>query len=213
LNLLIKLQAVQDQLSEKTGLCLILYDHKLQEVTIPSGLPQPCLMESYNKECHHFISRKLELAQKEAAPALICCHKKLHAFAYRTGIKQDNQNLFLVGGRTSDPAKIKYFLDLITAIYGLPLTIPSGKEQSAPTIPEKTLRIQEHYGLTRQEINVLCLIGQGFSNQDIASKMFISMNTVKTHVSNILRKLGVENRTEAALFAFDKGLIQSNEQN
>jgi len=43
--------------------------------------------------------------------------------------------------------------------------------------------------------------------------MFISMNTVKTHVSNILRKLGVENRTEAALFAFDKGLIQSDEQN
>lgn len=203
---------MQDLLSENTGLCLALYDHKLQEVTIPSGLPQSCLQtENHSDECLNSVSRKLKLAQKQAAPILICCHKKLHTFAYQTGIEQAKQKLFLVGGRTADPAKIEEYLDLISSIYGLPLKIPSVKDGSEPTTPEGILRIQELYGLTRQEINILFLISQSLSNQDIASKLYISTNTVKTHVSNILRKLGVENRTEAALFAFDKGLILSDE--
>jgi NarL family two-component system response regulator LiaR len=56
-------------------------------------------------------------------------------------------------------------------------------------------------GLTAREQEVLDLIANGLSNRDIAGKMFISEKTVKTHVSNILSKLHLEDRTQAAIYA------------
>jgi DNA-binding NarL/FixJ family response regulator len=60
--------------------------------------------------------------------------------------------------------------------------------------------------LTERELEVLRLIAQGLSNQQIAQKLTISEKTVKTHVSNILGKLHVEDRTQAAIYALKKGL-------
>lgn len=61
--------------------------------------------------------------------------------------------------------------------------------------------------LTRREAEVLELVGAGMRNRSIADKLFISDKTVKNHVSNILAKLQVNDRTEAALLARDGGLI------
>lgn len=57
-----------------------------------------------------------------------------------------------------------------------------------------------HEQLTPRELEVLKLIGQGKSNQEIADDLIIGIKTVKTHVSNILSKLGVEDRTQAAIY-------------
>lgn len=62
--------------------------------------------------------------------------------------------------------------------------------------------------LTEREIETLRLLGEGLSNRDIAERLFISENTVKFHVRNILQKLGVQNRTEAVALAFRRGLIE-----
>lgn len=62
--------------------------------------------------------------------------------------------------------------------------------------------------LTNREKEVLDLIAQGKSNQEIAEDLFITLKTVKTHVSNILAKLGVEDRTQAAIYAFKHGLVK-----
>ena len=62
--------------------------------------------------------------------------------------------------------------------------------------------------LTNREREVLDLIAQGKSNQEIAEILFITFKTVKTHVSNILAKLGVEDRTQAAIYAFKHGLVK-----
>lgn len=62
--------------------------------------------------------------------------------------------------------------------------------------------------LTNREREVLDLIAQGKSNQEIAEILFITLKTVKTHVSNILAKLGVEDRTQAAIYAFKHGLVK-----
>ena len=62
--------------------------------------------------------------------------------------------------------------------------------------------------LTNREREVLYLIAQGKSNQEIAEILFITLKTVKTHVSNILAKLGVEDRTQAAIYAFKHGLVK-----
>jgi NarL family two-component system response regulator LiaR len=60
--------------------------------------------------------------------------------------------------------------------------------------------------LTRRELDVLRLIASGLSNQEIGQELTISEKTVKTHVSNILSKLRVDDRTQAAIYALQKGL-------
>ena len=61
--------------------------------------------------------------------------------------------------------------------------------------------------LSERELFVLRLVASGASNQQIADKLSISVNTVKTHLKNILEKLQLENRTQAATFALTHGLI------
>ena len=62
-------------------------------------------------------------------------------------------------------------------------------------------RPKPHDELTNRELDVLRLIGQGYSNQAIAEELVITLKTVKTHVSNIFTKLEVEDRTQAAIYA------------
>lgn len=64
-----------------------------------------------------------------------------------------------------------------------------------------------HDDLTKRENEILLLIAQGNSNQEIANTLFITLKTVKTHVSNILAKLDVDDRTQAAIYAFKHNLI------
>lgn len=65
--------------------------------------------------------------------------------------------------------------------------------------------------LTTREVEVLRLIARGLSNREIGEKLFISEPTVRTHVSNILMKLDLPNRTQAALFAVREGLVTAEE--
>ncbi len=66
--------------------------------------------------------------------------------------------------------------------------------------------------LTGREVEILSLIAEGLSNQDIADKLIISKRTVSKHVSNILQKLHVANRTQAALYALEHGLTDLNSE-
>ena len=61
--------------------------------------------------------------------------------------------------------------------------------------------------LTPREMDVLRLVAQGLSNRRIAERLAINERTVKYHVSTILAKLEVGNRTEAAMYAIEHGLI------
>lgn len=71
---------------------------------------------------------------------------------------------------------------------------------------EEEFRLYEE--LTSREKEVLLLIAQGKSNQEIADECFITLKTVKTHVSNILSKLQVEDRTQATIYAFKHHLVK-----
>ena len=61
--------------------------------------------------------------------------------------------------------------------------------------------------LTYREIEVLQLIGQGMSNQEIAQKLFLSEKTVKNHLTNIFRKINVVDRTQAVLYAIKQKIV------
>ena len=76
--------------------------------------------------------------------------------------------------------------------------------QEEPTMSRGVTNSED--GLTQREQEVLRLIADGMNNRDIAGKLVISEKTVKTHVSNILGKLGLADRTQAAIYALRHGL-------
>ena len=65
--------------------------------------------------------------------------------------------------------------------------------------------------LTQREKEVLFWLSQGFNNAEISSKMILSEKTVKNHVSHLLKKLGLNDRTQAAVLAWRMGLVQTSE--
>jgi NarL family two-component system response regulator LiaR len=62
--------------------------------------------------------------------------------------------------------------------------------------------------LSEREIEVLKLVADGMSNSDIAEQLIISEKTVKSHVSNILSKLHLADRTQAAVYAWREGIVR-----
>ncbi|UCF98810.1 MAG: response regulator transcription factor [Spirochaetaceae bacterium] len=93
-----------------------------------------------------------------------------------------------------------------------------GKTQLHPDIAQKLMNqfiapkdpneaISED--LTPREIEVLRLLAQGMSNAELATALYISEKTVKTHISNILGKLNLNDRTQAAIYAYKHGLVES----
>ena len=74
-----------------------------------------------------------------------------------------------------------------------------------PFVPDEKKR--ENLGITRRELEILELIAQGMSNREIAGRLFVSENTVKTHSSRVFDKLGAKRRTQAVQFGKEFGLL------
>lgn len=91
----------------------------------------------------------------------------------------------------------------------------SGQPVLEPEVTNKMMRRMRqgndkplHDELTDRENEVLLLMAKGKTNQEIADDLFIALKTVKTHVSNILSKLDVQDRTQAVIYAFQHHLIE-----
>jgi DNA-binding NarL/FixJ family response regulator len=100
-------------------------------------------------------------------------------------------------------------------------TVAAGESLFAPSVIE---RLVAHYvehppvtaawpppqlaELSERELEVLTLVGRGRSNGEIAAELFISLATVKTHVRHVLAKLGLRDRVQAVVLAYESGLIR-----
>jgi DNA-binding NarL/FixJ family response regulator len=63
-------------------------------------------------------------------------------------------------------------------------------------------------GLTKRELSILAALSDGGSNREIAKRLFLAEQTVKFHLTNVYRKLGVSTRTEALRYAYDNGVVE-----
>lgn len=86
-------------------------------------------------------------------------------------------------------------------------TVHAGKSRIPSRVAEKLAERMGSSSLTARELEVLQLIVAGKSNRDIGAALFISEATVKTHVNSLLSKLGVEDRTQAATTALQRGIV------
>ena len=86
--------------------------------------------------------------------------------------------------------------------------LPVLMQRISAASPAHSARLDDKAGgLTRREVEVLHLIVEGLSNKEIAERLRISLDTVKSHVQHVIQKLGVSDRTQAAVFAMRKGLF------
>jgi DNA-binding NarL/FixJ family response regulator len=98
-----------------------------------------------------------------------------------------------------------------------PVDLPSALRQALEDTVYQGVRVigdvgggnGDGLGLTERELSMLRALARGLSNNAISKEFWVTEQTVKFHLSNIYRKLGVANRTEAARFAYERGLIES----
>ncbi len=99
---------------------------------------------------------------------------------------------------------------LIIALLFTALGIWAGRRLSGGAVAKTFRRNQkalDYLGISSRELQVLELLGKGHSNQEIADRIFVSVNTVKTHLTHLYEKLEVNRRTQAVKKARDLQLI------
>jgi len=131
---------------------------------------------------------------------------------------------FIVLSSVSDPNKIRSAITLGISGYlsknSNPETlievihkIYQGEIYIEPEVSRKVILNQAESApdaigeMSDREKEILCLVAKGLSNDEISELLFISSRTVGVHVTHILNKLGLNNRTQAAIFAYKKGLV------
>ena len=114
-----------------------------------------------------------------------------------TVVHQVVDGKYIVGRQVLDPVILERWLDEQLEGVQRPYSDPG----------------EPYYPLSGREMEVLTNVTKGMSNKEIAKTMGISHQTVKNHVTSILRKLGVEDRTQAAIYALRRGWVRLNQPN
>mgnify|MGYP001793741399 CR=1 FL=1 len=130
------------------------------------------------------------------------CTKEIGTNDLAQAIRETNE-----GNAWIDPAIARIVLGQVAPQSASAGMVTMEKTVSIKAVEPEFEQILDSYPLTERELEILENIVQGCSNAQIAERLFITVGTVKTHVRNILNKLGANDRTQAAVRALRAGLI------
>lgn len=168
------------------------------------------LIQRYKKEHPDSETRILMLTMHDSERAVLAafaagadsyCTKEIDTEDLITAIKETQS-----GNSWIDPSIASLVLSQVKP------TVAVGENFNSKTVEIRAVdaeyeQIIEAYPLTERELEILECIVSGCSNAQISEKLFVTVGTVKTHVRNILNKLGASDRTQAAVRALRSGLI------
>lgn len=209
---LTQLQRVQDLLSQQHTLSLVVLDNDCTEVTVPSGLPSFCgsADPTRSSTCWRMRRESITRVQTTRQAAGLPCPNGRSCFVSPIGVAVDDfetpVQYYLAG---SGPPGSMPTVRMVQEVFRL-------VRPMAPEPPPVPLTLAERRQpaanpntgpLTHREQEILALIGAGLSNRQIAERLFVSQATVKTHITHLLQKLGLTNRTEAALYAVRESIL------
>lgn len=147
----------------------------------------------------------------EATRALLEKYPELRIIILTSFLEDDKVVEAIEAGAVSYVLKTVSADELIYAMQGALRGMPvmSGDVSQALTrgLRQRSVKVEDE-GLTEREREVLLLISEGKSNKEIADELHISIKTVKTHVSNLLMKCELEDRTQLAIYAHRKGWVK-----
>nr|WP_209864860.1 response regulator transcription factor [Paenibacillus shirakamiensis] len=144
----------------------------------------------------------------EASEAVLLKYPQMKIVILTSFLEDDLVVRAIEAGAVSYVLKTVSAEELIYALQGayrgMPVMTADVSQALTRGLRQRTLQ-QDHSGLTEREREVLLLIAEGKSNKDIGEELHISIKTVKTHVSNLLMKCELEDRTQLAIFAHRQG--------
>lgn len=173
----------------------IIKNQKIDAVIMDLGLPGMNGVEATEQIKHLYPDIKIMILTSHKSKEEVINSVKAGASAYCSKeIEPENLALImysvLLGAIWFDPSVSEYILEIVK----------SGNEK-----PQE--QQVNDYNLTKREMQVLSLIKEGRNNTEIAKKLHLSINTVKAHVSGIMQKLEVDDRTQAAIKAISNNII------
>jgi two-component system, NarL family, response regulator LiaR len=149
------------------------------------------------------------MSGSEATRRIKSLGKPVKVIALTSFHEQNLVEQALSAGATSYLLKNVSAKDLVEAIRaadgGFSILAP---EATAALIQSSRQRSEVKYDLTDKEREILVLLAKGLSNQEISDRLYISIATVKFHLTNIFTKLGAKNRVEAAAIALERNLVE-----
>ena len=125
----------------------------------------------------------------------------------------DNEKIYPVldAGAKGYMLKTSSAEEILRAIYKVEQGELAIETEVSQKVEYRKNHVELHDDLTARERDILALLTKGYENQRIADELFISLKTVNTHVSNILSKLEVSDRTQAVVYAFQHHLVSQED--
>lgn len=212
----IRILVADDHTLVRAGMCALLNSEPGMEVVGEAADGVEAVERAGSLE-PDVILLDLVMPRKDGIEAIteICKHRRDARILVLTGYTDDEKVFPAIKAgalgyllKDSEPQEL---LQAIRSVY-------AGEPSLAPTIARKLIRdIQRpsdlpltEQPLTEREVQVIRLVARGLSNQEIADQLVVSERTVRAHVSNILNKLHLANRTQAALYAIREGLTNAS---
>ena len=209
----IRILVVDDHTVVRKGLCALLSGEKYGiDVIGEAADGQEAIEKSHSLQPQVIL---LDLAMPgmgglEAIPAILQGNPEAHILVLSSFAEDEQVVEAIKSGALGYLRKDSSPDELVSTIHNVALnrmSLPPDLVRKAMLGAQQPEENRIPNALTDREVDVLRCVAQGYSNKQTASELSISITTVRTHISNLLRKLSLENRTQLALYASQNNII------